>query len=105
MYGPGFGEFVAVFAPQHALVFRNAGWSKAQVAEYLWRRATVPMMDRTGRAAGGAPEARAAPPVVATVAGLLLLVAGGNAGGLTCLIPPWGHGTGSKAVTKRVRAP
>lgn len=101
VYGPGHGEFAVAISPEHALIFRNAGWSKRQAAEYLHRVAISRVSERSaiGGATGQGQQARN---VVATADGLMLLVAGGDAGGFSSLIPTWAGGNISRSVTRRV---
>jgi len=101
VHPPGYGEFVIVIAPEHALAFRNAGWSKRQAMEYLFSKA----ISSTGRPTheplppGVTPELR---PVMKSVDGIIMLVAGGDAGGFSALVPTWGSGNLSQSVTRRV---
>ena len=62
------GDVLIVFAPEHAQVIGDDGWSKADVRDYLWERL---------RGKFRAPE------------NFRLLVAGGTAGRFTALIPGW----------------
>ena len=50
---------------------------------------------------GTAPENK---PVMKSADGIIMVVAGGDAGGFSALIPPWGSGNISKSVTKRISA-
>ena len=90
--GHSFGEFVVVWSPEHVLRFRQAGWSKRQSMDHLHRTARGSLADlrRRGRhfedqAGAGADER----PVVSTADGIAMIVAGGDAGGFSCVIPPW----------------
>ncbi len=102
VYGPGHGEFGAVIAPEHALIFRNAGWSKRQAAEYLHRAAISRVSERSAMG-GGSGQGQQPRNVVSTADGLMLLVAGGDAGGFSCLIPTWAGGKLSRSATRKVR--
>ncbi|MEE9285205.1 MAG: hypothetical protein V3V35_05685 [Dehalococcoidia bacterium] len=89
--GANLGEMVVVWSPEHIGHFRNAGWTKRQAMEHLAQSA---------EALGGAGGERR--PVVAGPDALSMIVAGGDAGGFSCIIPPWGGGRISKSVTKPV---
>src|SRR5438876_1137378 len=62
------GDVLIVFAPEHAQVIGDDGWSKADARDYFWERL---------RGKFRAPE------------NFRLLVAGGTAGRFTALIPGW----------------
>jgi hypothetical protein len=101
VHPPGYGEYVVVVVPEHALIFRNAGWSKRQAVEYLFSKAVSSTGHPTHEPLppGTAPEEK---PVMKSADGIIMLVAGGNAGGFSALIPTWGSGNISRSVTKRV---
>ena len=105
--GPNLGEFIVVWSPEHVMRFRQAGWTKRQAMEALYREATgtVAQLRRKGRGSSegldGADDSDLKP-VVTSPDGIAMVVAGGDAGGFSCVISPWGGGHISKSVTKRI---
>jgi len=102
------GQFVILMPPEHARIFRGAGWSKKQAREYLHSRARIPgSVLRARPGVGVMADLPTVPgdlhPIVEEPDGFVFLVAGGDAGGFTALIQPWGGGRSSKGVTKLVR--
>jgi len=101
------GQFVLLMPPEHARIFRNSGWSKKQAREYLHARAQVtaaelrrrPGQGVSAEVAGADDELHS---IVDEADGILFIVAGGDAGGFTDLIQPWGGGRSSRAVTRLV---
>ncbi|MCH8191923.1 MAG: hypothetical protein IIC80_11305 [Chloroflexi bacterium] len=93
LYGPNLAEIVIVWSPEHIGAFRNAGWTKRQAMEHLAEHAV------TAVDAGQEPR-----PVVSAADDISMLVAGGDAGAFSIIIPPWGGGRISKAVTKPIMA-
>ena len=98
-----------VISPEHARVFHDAGWSKAQVLATLRANLTRPGTELI-RGAGGMEEGL--PPAVAERSfekfregGLRLVRAGGEAGMFSAVIGGWGaSGTiGSSPVTHEIR--
>ena len=100
------GEIVVVLCPEHVGNLERAGWTKAQVKDYLheisqrsiseWRSAGRYIRDSQGE-----PDEKlhsAVSPEAITV-----IVAGGMAGAFSCVIPLWSGGTGSRSVTKLVQ--
>jgi len=94
------GNYVVVIPKQHCDHLQNAGWSKADVAEYLFRKARITRAEWASVGKGsvirdkGDVEYSALP----SPAHLLVVAAGGPAGGFGAIIPPW-LGTKSQAVT------
>ena len=105
----GFGfDAVLVVTPEHARVFREAGWSKARVRDELLANLQLEgdaVIRGADGIAEGLPEALAG----ATVPkfpddGLLLVHAGGGAGLFSAIIGGWINGPGgSQPVTREVR--
>ncbi len=97
------GEYAVVIPPQHYRYLAAAGWSRAQVQQFLFERARVTADDfaRDGKPAGRLAESEPAP-VVAQAGDFHVLAAGGSAGGMGCIIPPWA-GKSSRAVTRPLR--
>ena len=103
------GHFIIVLPPEHARIFRNAGWTKAQAREYLHAKARISSAALRKRPGQGVIAEIAGPddelhPVVDEPEGFVFIVAGGDAGGFTALIQPWGGGRSSKGITRLIRA-
>ena len=95
------GNYAVVFPPQLRDVFHAAGWSKADVRQFVYDHAVVGRADweHVGKRAVVSDknrhfEYRALP----SPDHLLVISAGGEAGGFAAVIPPW-LGPKSAAVT------
>ena len=101
-----FDAFMVV-SPEHARVFRDAGWSKARLREELLARLTIDGSELV-RGAGGCEEG--IPEALGGAAwpkfrpdGLWFVHAGGTAGMFSAIIGGWINGeTGSQPVTQEV---
>src|SRR5207244_11976041 len=101
-----FDAFVVV-SPEHARVFRDAGWSKAKLREELLALLTIDGSELV-RGAGGCEEG--IPEALGGAAwpkfrpdGLWFVHAGGTAGMFSAIIGGWINGeTGSQPVTRAV---
>ncbi len=95
-------ETMVMLNPEHARLLAEAGWTKFDVAEFLFDAARNPREDLRGRGIGpiwptwfdSAPRV----PVTARVEDLLITVAGG-AGPASQVAIPWGY---SRAVTRPI---
>ncbi len=118
-------DAVLVVSPEHARVFREAGWSKARLRERLLELTTKPLSEISAGAqgcaegmtiqAGGVKDALGSP--VGDGAGgddvlipkffpdgLLIVHAGGKAGLFSAVIGGWARGAiGSVPVTREVK--
>jgi hypothetical protein len=98
------GHYAIVLPPQLRHHLEDAGWTKQDVAEYVYRRARVHRRDwcDVGKSAvvnaDNADQEYAAVPSPEHV---LVIAAGGPAGGFGAVIPPW-FGHKSRAVTNGV---
>ena len=97
---PNAGEYLLVIVPQHAEYLRRAGWTRRQVQEYVYDRAKV-TREAIERAGKPWPWQQDALSVPASPEAIMVLVAGGNAGGMGAVVPPW-LGKASRAVTRRI---
>ena len=100
-------DALLVVSPEHARVFRDAGWSRARLLEELTARLQLPgaeLVRGAGGIAEGLPEAlRDATLPKFRDGGLLVAHAGGGAGLFSAIIAGWASGsTGSVPVTKEV---
>ncbi len=101
-------DAVLVITPEHARVFRDAGWSKARVRDELLANLQLDG-DAVVRGADGIAEGLPETLSGATVpkfpdTGLLIVHAGGGAGLFSAIIGGWINGPGgSQPVTREVR--
>ena len=112
-------DAILVLGPEHARVFREAGWDRDRIIFELHLRLTTPF-DELVRGAGGIEEGIPAQAAAGFLApdttdgptalpkfrpdGLMLAYAGGGAGLFSSIIPGWVNGdTGSKPVTRAVQ--
>jgi hypothetical protein len=101
-------DAVLVVSPEHARVFREAGWSKERLREELDGLLRLPGSEMV-RGAGGIAEGMPASMAAADVpkfrdGGLVIVHAGGTAGLFSAIIGGWASGAvGSQPVTREVR--
>jgi len=98
------GNHCLVLPPQLRDRFASAGWSKADIRDYLHRRARVRRGDweRVGKASVVSDANRNREyAALQSPDDLLVVAAGGPAGGFAAVIPPW-FGNKSRAVTAGV---
>ena len=102
-------DAILVVGPEHARVFRDAGWSRTKLLEEIDARLQLPgaeIVRGAGGIAEGVPEALAG----ATLpkfrpGGLLIVHAGGGAGLFSAIIGGWANGAvGSQPTTREIRA-
>lgn len=102
-------QYALVFAGEHQLIMKKAGWSREDVQRYCFEhaKATLAELKRCNVLPGAVlPEDERAPfPVVETPQDFLVFAAGGTAGVQSCFIPGWGGKAGSQSVTKPIRFP
>jgi len=101
------GNWVVVLCPEHVTIFKQEGWSKAQIRKAVYTRAIRPVAEF--KRIAGFPDSAIAEQEeeimyhnVATPDDLLIVTAGGKAGGFSAVIPPWAAGADSRAVTRAV---
>jgi hypothetical protein len=95
---------LVVVSPEHARVFREAGWTKQQLRRRLLELLTIPG-EELAPGAGGIEEGMPGltePTPKFSRDGLLLVHAGGSAGLFSAVIGGWAPG-GSQPVTQEVR--
>ena len=100
-------DAMLVVTPEHARVFREAGWTKARLHAELAELCTRPGSEIVRGAGGideGLPEAFASSTMPKfRDRGLLIVHAGGEAGMFSAIIPGWASGAiGSEVVTKEI---
>jgi hypothetical protein len=98
---------VFVICPEHAEMFRAAGWTKQQLRHFMFDAVHKPAAElRRGETT---PFARAAAPAAqvpkwASPEAIVLIVAGGEAGRYSAVLGPC-TGMGSQIVSREVGAP
>ena len=101
-------DALVVISPEHARVFRDAGWTKAQLREEIHALLTIPGEELV-RGAGGCTEGMPDELTGTSLPkfrpdGVWFVHAGGPAGLFSAIIGGWGAGyTGSRPVTREVR--
>ena len=96
------GNYAVVIPKQHRDIFTAAGWTKANIREYVFEIARVKRGEwRTvGKAAvAGRKNEEQVYRALRTPDDLLVIAAGGPAGGFAAIIPPW-YGKKSLAITQ-----
>lgn len=99
------GNYAIVVPPQLRAHFDGAGWSKADVREYVFDRARIRRGEwaEVGKANAVADQGDREYAALTEPDDLLVLAAGGPAGGFGAVIPPW-LGTRSRAVSVPIGA-
>jgi hypothetical protein len=99
------GNYAIVVPPQLRAHFEAAGWSKADVREYVHRHARIRRSEWADCGKGAVVGERGDREYAALTAAddLLVIAAGGPAGGFGAVIPPW-LGTKSRATTVAIGA-
>lgn len=101
------GCWVLVLCPEHVTVFKKEGWSKAQIRQAVYERATRPLaefkrLNGLPDSAISGEDARTAYRYMSSPADLLIVTAGGKAGGFSAIVPPWAAGADSLPVTRAI---
>lgn len=104
----GAGEPLLLMPPDHAELFKRAGWSKPDVKAALHREALLPLerlspavAERIAAARKTANQDAAAPIRIARDAADILIVVAGGSGVKAAYIPTW---SGSRAVSRAITA-
>jgi hypothetical protein len=99
------GNYALVVPPQLRAHFERAGWSKADVQEYVCRKARVRRSEWSECGKGAVVGERGDREYAAFTCpdDVLVIAAGGPAGGFGAVIPPW-YGNKSRAVTLAIGA-
>ena len=102
-------DAILLVGPEHARVFSEAGWDKAQLLERLHELCAIPA-DELLRGAGGMAEGIEGPTRAETVpkfrpGGIHIVHCGGSAGLFSAVIPGWvGGGIGSQVTLKEIQS-
>jgi len=112
------GDTLLVLSPEHARVFGDLGWSKADLRRWLWERLQRPVRELVpGRDGGeGLPAHVLAKFADPATDGTLVpkfrapenikpVVAGGTAGRFSAIVPGWTFAKSSSLVLRRIRPP
>ena len=102
---PGQSEVLLMMSREHQGFFKDAGWSKARVREFLFQKATRTAQEWTAAQKLGPPEPGKETeqiPVFQSPEGLVLIAGGGSGGPWDALIPRWGRGDYSSSVTMEI---
>jgi hypothetical protein len=99
------GNYAIVVPPQLRSHFDQAGWSKADIRQYVFEKARIHRRDWAdcGKGAVVGDKGDMEYAALQSEDDLLVIAAGGPAGGFGAVIPPW-FGTKSKAVTMAIGA-
>ncbi|HLL28192.1 MAG TPA: hypothetical protein VKT73_11185 [Xanthobacteraceae bacterium] len=99
------GNYAIVIAKQLREPIEKAGWTKADIAEFVYERARVRRGEWADVGKGSIVRDRAGKihTALASPDHLLVIAAGGPAGGFGAVIPPW-MGSKTKAVTAAIGA-
>ena len=103
--GPEHREMILVVCPEHMGFFREAGWGKQQVREYLFQKARRSAKEWGDVYKAEIPEpGREDEPVPAlrSPESLMLLSGGGRGGPWSALVPRWSKGITAASVTRRI---
>ena len=101
--------YAMVFAGEHQLIMKKAGFSRSDVQRFVFERTKVSIAElkRMNLKDGAVTPAdeQATMDLVETPDDILVVAAGGKAGVQSCYIPGWGGKAGSQSVTKEIRKP
>lgn len=99
------GNYAIVIPSQHRDHLQAAGWSKADIADYLYLKARIKRSEwsTVGKGAVVRDKGELEYSALPSPQHLLVIAAGGPAGGFGAIIPPW-LGTKSLAVTETIGA-
>ena len=102
-------QYAMVFAGEHQVIMKKAGWTREQVQNYVFEHATATLAELKNCNSIPGPlepgDDKRKFPVVEQPSDLLVIAAGGQAGVQSCFIPGWGSKNGSQSVTKPIRLP
>jgi hypothetical protein len=101
--------YAMVFAGEHQLIMKKAGFSRSDVQRFVFEHTKVSIAElkRMNLKDGAVKPAdeQAWMDLVETPDDILVVAAGGKAGVQSCYIPGWGGKAGSQSVTKEIRKP
>ena len=99
------GNYVIVIPKQHRDHLQNAGWTKSDIAQYLFHKARIKRSEWASVGKGSVVRDKGDTEYFALPSPehLIIVAAGGSAGGFGAIIPPW-LGTKSQAITVAIGA-
>ena len=99
------GNYALVIPKQHRDILQEAGWTKVDIANYLYEKARIKRQEwaEVGKSSVVRDKGDIEYCALASPEHLLVVAAGGPAGGFGAIIPPW-LGTKSQAVTIAIGA-
>ena len=100
---PGMSEVLIVLCPEHVAFFRDAGWPKSQVGEYLYevtKRPVSQWSNPTPRSDNGESDGLVG--AFERPESAIVTVAGADGGGWSAVVPTWSNGHNSKVVTRPI---
>ncbi len=103
--GAGMAEVLILLCPEHVQFFRQAGWPRSRVGEYLYDAARRPAAAwaAAGRPAAGVdPESEEPVSALASPDAVMTVVVGGAGGGWSAVVPTWSFGHKSRVVTRPI---
>ena len=97
------GNYVIVIPKQLRDIIQGAGWTKRDIAEFLFERARVERGEwaKVGKGSVVRDRASKVHPALQSPDDLLVVAAGGPAGGFGAVIPPW-MGSKTRAATAAI---
>ena len=102
---PGQSEVLLIMSREHQGFFKDAGWSKTQVKEFLYQKASRTAKEWAAAQKVGPPEpGKESEPihVLQSPEGLVLIAGGGSGGPWDAIIPRWGRGANSRSITREI---
>ena len=103
--GRGHGEIPLVVGQEHGGIFKQAGWNKARVREFIFQKARRTAAEWAAATKAEAPSAgqeQEMMPACLAPESVVLLAGGGSGGPWSSLIPRWSKGVGSRSVIREI---
>lgn len=99
-------QYAMVFAGEHQVIMKQAGWSREDVQRYVFEHTNVSVAEfKRINMIAGEPTREDESTMYSLVEqpqDLLVIAAGGHAGVQSAFIPGWGSKPGSQSVTKQI---
>jgi hypothetical protein len=100
-------QYAMVFAGEHQMIMKKAGWTREDVQRYVFENTKVPAAEfmRINMIPGvpTAEDEKTMYSLVEQPEDLLVIAAGGHAGVQSAFIPGWGSKAGSQSVTREIK--
>ena len=104
-FGRSHGEIVLVVSAEHRGFMKEAGWSKKDIRDFLFKKARKTAQQWADAYKGDTPEPGSeneSQTVCPTPESVIVLSGGGPGGPWSSLIPRWGSGERSVSITKEI---